>query len=281
MIRSEAAGMRELALAQRARSRELGLRTLQLHDRSRRLRRRVTGPIFAMVVPPEKSRAPTMPRVPSATPVGCGTTLGNGRGDGMVLELDEHGFILSCAHLYRSPTGHDPADMPGHHLALLYGEEQVADFRPQSHLASAVASGGLHVNGWLVRLNGERFWASMVLVPRFDDGGDVSGFVATVFEEADGAGEVAVTESPEIAARFEELHSEIIKRLFRTGLTLYGARSIATHPDVRSHLDEAVEGLDGIIRYIRRTLWELGGPAHDRADAVAPPGGHLPPVGSG
>ncbi len=54
-----------------------------------------------------------------------------------------------------------------------------------------------------------------------------------------------------------DMHDHVIQRLFATGLSLQSAARLAVHPTVRERLDDAVDDLDGAIREIRHTIYEL------------------------
>ncbi|WP_152185427.1 GAF domain-containing sensor histidine kinase [Segeticoccus rhizosphaerae] len=54
-----------------------------------------------------------------------------------------------------------------------------------------------------------------------------------------------------------DMHDHVIQRLFATGLSLQSAARLAVHPTVRERLDDAVDDLDGAIKDIRHTIYEL------------------------
>ena len=57
-----------------------------------------------------------------------------------------------------------------------------------------------------------------------------------------------------------DMHDHVIQRLFATGLSLQSAARLAEHPTVRARLDDAVDDLDGAIKDIRHTIFELHRP---------------------
>jgi len=57
-----------------------------------------------------------------------------------------------------------------------------------------------------------------------------------------------------------DMHDHVIQRLFATGLSLQSAARLAQHPTVRARLDDAVDDLDGAIKDIRHTIFELHRP---------------------
>jgi signal transduction histidine kinase len=70
-----------------------------------------------------------------------------------------------------------------------------------------------------------------------------------------------------------DLHDSVIQRLFGTGLSMQGLREITAQPAVAQRLGEFVDDLDGTIRDIRRTIFDLRevpepGPASLRAQLL-------------
>jgi signal transduction histidine kinase len=70
-----------------------------------------------------------------------------------------------------------------------------------------------------------------------------------------------------------DLHDSVIQRLFGTGLHMQGLREITAQPAVGERLGEFVDDLDGTIRDIRRTIFDLRevpepGPASLRAQLL-------------
>jgi signal transduction histidine kinase len=71
----------------------------------------------------------------------------------------------------------------------------------------------------------------------------------------DDRAELAVTSDRERIAR--DLHDLVIQRLFATGLQLQRAEASATDPEIADIVRHAVDSLDGTIRDIRGTIFEL------------------------
>jgi PAS domain S-box-containing protein len=185
-----------------------------------------------------------------------------GFSDGAVFWLDGAGHIAFAAGDVRRLFGFEEEALTGRHVGILYTADASADGRPQRDLSAAVASSGLEHEQWMARRDGSEFWASVAIEPRAREGGGPGGFVVAVLP---GAGRVAAPEARRAtrasrqsqAQLAEELHAEVVRRLFRVGLTLYGARSLTHDPEVVAHLEEAVDSLDGTIRYIRAGVLAL------------------------
>ena len=64
----------------------------------------------------------------------------------------------------------------GHHFSKFYTEEDRAKEEPQKALDTAIREGRFEKEGWRIRKDGTRFWASVVIDPIRDDKGEIFGF---------------------------------------------------------------------------------------------------------
>lgn len=76
---------------------------------------------------------------------------------------------------------------------------------------------------------------------------------------------LALFEERERIAR--DLHDVVIQRLFATGLSLQGSLRSQDAERLRDAVDRAVDDLDGTIRDIRRTIFELGSPGESDVES--------------
>lgn len=79
--------------------------------------------------------------------------------------------------------------------------------------------------------------------------------------------ELAVVSDRDRIAR--DLHDLVIQQLFATGLQLQGVRRLTSEKAVTDRIDQAVADLDGTIRDIRTTIFELQSGARDSLRAQA------------
>ena len=106
--------------------------------------------------------------------------------------------------------GYRPEEIIGHHFSAFYTEQDQAQGRPAHALELARTSGKFEDEGWRVRKDGTRFWASVVLDPIRDDAGNLLGFTKITRD---------ITQQ---RAAQEELHaSEERFRLLVQGVTDY------------------------------------------------------------
>ena len=72
--------------------------------------------------------------------------------------------------------GYRADEVIGRPFRCFYTNEDVAEGRPERHLAAAAGEGRVEVEGWRVRKDGSRFWASVVITALRDESGTVLGY---------------------------------------------------------------------------------------------------------
>jgi PAS domain S-box-containing protein len=104
--------------------------------------------------------------------------------DYAIFMLDSDGHVRSwnagAAHIKR----YTESEILGRHFSCFYTEEDRASGQPQLVLEIA-AQGKFETEGWRVRKDGSRFWASVVIDPIRDGEGKLLGFVKIVRDITD------------------------------------------------------------------------------------------------
>jgi PAS domain S-box-containing protein len=72
--------------------------------------------------------------------------------------------------------GYDADEVVGEHFSIFYTDTERADRVPERNLAAAARDGSTQDEGWRVRADGSRFWASVTITALRDDDGDLEGF---------------------------------------------------------------------------------------------------------
>jgi rsbT co-antagonist protein RsbR len=103
----------------------------------------------------------------------------------LVVRLDERGNVQTWHPGAARLTQYDAAEIVGRPVSLLHPDEEVRAGRAQHELRVAAESGRCDVEGWLVRRDGSRFWASVGLTRLRDGHGASNGFVLTASDLAD------------------------------------------------------------------------------------------------
>lgn len=86
-----------------------------------------------------------------------------GVADYAIYMLDPEGRVTNWNAGAQCIKGYSPAEILGHHFSSFYTEEDQAGGEPDKALARARAEGRFDKEGWRVRKDGTRFWASVVI----------------------------------------------------------------------------------------------------------------------
>lgn len=97
--------------------------------------------------------------------------------DYAVIRLDPEGRVRSWHPGAERLTGYQAEEITGRPLSVFYVEEEVRSGLPERDMAAAVRDGRIETEGWRVRKDGTRFWASVILAPITDEHGGPQGFV--------------------------------------------------------------------------------------------------------
>jgi PAS domain S-box-containing protein len=96
--------------------------------------------------------------------------------DYAIYTLDTSGHITNWNLGAERIKGYHADEIIGQHFASFYTEEDRAAGLPESSLAEARREGRYASEGWRVRKDGSRFWASVVIDAIHDDDGALVGF---------------------------------------------------------------------------------------------------------
>jgi PAS domain S-box-containing protein len=96
--------------------------------------------------------------------------------DYAIFMLDRHGVVSSWNEGAQRIKGYASDEIIGQSFAHFYTPEDQAAGRPQRNLELAAKDGSVEDEGWRVRKDGSRFWASVVITALRDDQGTLRGF---------------------------------------------------------------------------------------------------------
>jgi PAS domain S-box-containing protein len=96
--------------------------------------------------------------------------------DYAIFMLDPDGRVASWNPGAQRIKGYAPDDIIGEHFSRFYTPEDLAKDTPTHALETARRSGRYEAEGWRMRKDGERFWASVVIDAIHDSEGKVIGF---------------------------------------------------------------------------------------------------------
>jgi PAS domain S-box-containing protein len=102
-----------------------------------------------------------------------------------VIKLDEAGNVVTWSRGAEAVQGYSADEVLGRPAAIFYTEEDQAAGLANRGLAAARETGRFEFEGWRVRKDGTRFWASVVLAPIRDGTGAVAGFTEVASDVGD------------------------------------------------------------------------------------------------
>lgn len=97
--------------------------------------------------------------------------------DYAIFLLDPGGYVISWNESAEKIKGFQEEEVLGKPFSIFYTEEDIANAKPGQALSVALKEGRFAEEGWRVRKDGSRFWASVVITPLYDDNATHRGFV--------------------------------------------------------------------------------------------------------
>jgi len=96
--------------------------------------------------------------------------------DYAIFMLDAEGRVASWNAGARRLKGYEAEEVLGQHVSLFYPPEALAEEQPLKALQAAARDGRFEAEGWRVRKDGARFWASVVIDAIHDAKGRLVGY---------------------------------------------------------------------------------------------------------
>ena len=96
--------------------------------------------------------------------------------DYAILMLDPQGRVTTWNEGAERIKGYTAGEILGQHFSKFYTPEAVASRHPLEQLKKAVQQGRCEEEGWRVRKDGSRFWASVIITALRDDNNVLRGF---------------------------------------------------------------------------------------------------------
>ncbi len=96
--------------------------------------------------------------------------------DYAIYMLDPQGHVTNWNAGAQRIKGYEESEIIGRHFSQFYTETDLATDLPRQALETATREGKFEAEGWRVRKDGTRFWASVVIDPIHNDRGDLIGF---------------------------------------------------------------------------------------------------------
>ena len=182
--------------------------------------------------------------------------------DYAIYKLDPQGRVSSWNSGARRLKGYEASEIIGQHFSRFYTEEDRASGLPQRGLASAEREGRFENEGWRVRKDGTRFWASVVIDAIRDGNGALLGFAKVTRDMTERRNaQLALEEARE--ALFHSQKMEALGRLtggiahdFNNLLTaILGSLELLRQRLSDAPADETTRLLDNAVQAGERGAW--------------------------
>jgi PAS domain S-box-containing protein len=96
--------------------------------------------------------------------------------DYAILMLDSEGNVKTWNEGAERIKGYHADEIIGRHFSCFYTSEDIERGKPSEELKIAAREGRLEDDGWRLRKDGSRFWASVVITALHDENGNLLGF---------------------------------------------------------------------------------------------------------
>ncbi|HWD89491.1 MAG TPA: PAS domain S-box protein [Mucilaginibacter sp.] len=101
-----------------------------------------------------------------------------------IFMIDPQGYILTWNEGAARIKGYHGKDIIGKHISIFYTPEDILNNEPQYILNQALNNGTYEGEGWRVRRDGTRLWASVVITPLFHNGKHI-GFAKVTRDQSE------------------------------------------------------------------------------------------------
>lgn len=216
--------------------------------------------------------------------------------DYAIFMLDPTGRITTWNAGAERIKGYTSEEITGQHFSVFYTAEDLASGKPARELATAVDTGHYEEEGWRVRKDGTRFWASVVLTPMHRKNGGIAGFAkvtrdltqrraaderalmdAQRIAAEEGARTAAERRAHELRSLTEQLRAQTVELERRTAEAEAGNRSKSDFLAAMSH--ELRTPLNAIAGYAELMQAGVSGPLteaqHDQLNRIQRSQRHL------
>jgi len=199
--------------------------------------------------------------------------------DYAIYMVDADGHVLSWNRGAERIKGYKRDEIIGKHYSVFYPAEDIQAGKPQLHLRIAAEEGQVESEGWRVRKDGSRFWASTLITPLYDEhDGHLRGFSKVTrditerkkAEEAlrELSGRVLAAQDQERRRLARELHDSTAQTLAALSLnlsTLAQSANLGESPAASKALAESINLADEACDELRTFSYLLHPPLLDEA----------------
>jgi PAS domain S-box-containing protein len=163
--------------------------------------------------------------------------------------------------------GYKPQEIIGKHFRIFYPPEEQASGKPERELRVATATGRFEDEGWRVRMNGSRFWASVIITAIRDAQGQLLGYGKITkdlterkrAEEKlrDLSGRLLKLQDEERGRLGRELHDTLGQYLAAVKMSLDRLEEQSNEPAIRKEIADCLPIIDRAMLEVRTLSYLL------------------------
>jgi PAS domain S-box-containing protein len=172
-----------------------------------------------------------------------------------IFMLDPKGNVATWNRGAQRMKGYRAEEIIGKHFSCFYTPEALAERLPERNLRVAVRERQFEGEGWRVRRDGRRFWASVLITALFDENGELEGFAKVTRDLSEKRKIETLTE----ADRQKDEFLAVLAHELRNPLApISNALYLRDQPDVvPDQLARAMEAAKRQVRHMARLLDDL------------------------
>jgi PAS domain S-box-containing protein len=178
-----------------------------------------------------------------------------------IFRLDPEGNVATWNAGACRITGYTAEEIIERPFSVFYTPEDLASGKPARELAQAAEHGQCRDEGWRVRKDGRRFWATVAITAVFDGDGSLQGFVKVTRDDTDRRQAEEQVRHIELLTERErianDLRATIVHRIFEAGLSIQGLLQLTSDPIASTRIQNAVDLLDETLKDIRTVVLGL------------------------
>ncbi|ELY77605.1 PAS domain S-box protein [Natrinema gari] len=160
-----------------------------------------------------------------------------------IFRLDAAGNVISWNKGACKIKGYDREEILGDHFSTFYTEADRAAAVPERNLERALNDGSAEDEGWRVRKDGTRFWATVTITPIRDDDGSHQGYLKVTRDMTDRR------------EREQELEGELQRILGRISDAFYAVDDEFRFTHVNDRAAELLQRSESEL--LGKQLWEV------------------------